>query len=384
MKILIIPARGGSKGIKRKNLQYVNGLPLIERSIRTALRSTADLIIVSTDDLDIMILAEKYKGIIIHRRSKKSSQDDSSTESVLLEVIRDLGQDWDKESSIGFIQVTSPFLSYEIIDKGFELSKRNLSVFSASSFHGLVWQNKESWHPVNHPFERRPRRQEMNNFVMETGGFYCFPLKEFVKSEYRFCSPPLPIMVESIHSIEIDEIDELLKANLIATQFEISDFQKFTHIKLPKIIFTDFDGCLTDDKVRLNIFGHESVNVNRKDGLGVKRLAKMGIKVVIVSMEKNKIVIKRANKLSIEAITGVNDKFRTITEYLNTRNLNWGECWFLGNEVNDLEALEAAEMSFCPRDAAPEVFRKVQVVLSRRGGEGLLAEIASRLESANK
>jgi YrbI family 3-deoxy-D-manno-octulosonate 8-phosphate phosphatase len=98
-------------------------------------------------------------------------------------------------------------------------------------------------------------------------------------------------------------------------------------------------------------------------------------------MEQNKIVRKRANKLSIKYINGVNDKFRTISDYLNLKNLEWSDCWFLGNEINDLEALEAAEISFCPRDAAPEVFRKAHVVLSRRGGEGLLAEIASKLES---
>jgi YrbI family 3-deoxy-D-manno-octulosonate 8-phosphate phosphatase len=381
MNILIIPARGGSQGIKKKNLQIVNGLTLIERAIRTGLRSKANLIIVSTDDSEIMKIVEQYKEIILHKRSKKNSQNDSSTESVLLEVINEVGQKWDIESSIGFMQVTSPFLSSTTINEGFELSKKKLSAFSASSFHGLVWENSGNWHPVNHPMDRRPRRQEMTNFVIETGGFYCFPLQEFIKSEYRFCTLPQPIIVDSIHSIEIDEVNELHTANLIATQFELSDFQKFTNIRIPKIIFTDFDGCLTDDKVRLNVFGYESVIVNRKDGLAVKRLKKLGIDVVIVSMEQNKIVRKRANKLSIKYINGVNDKFRTISDYLNLKNLEWSDCWFLGNEINDLEALEAAEISFCPRDAAPEVFRKAHVVLSRRGGEGLLAEIASKLES---
>jgi N-acylneuraminate cytidylyltransferase len=189
----------------------------------------------------------------------------------------------------------------------------------------------------------------------------------------------MPVIVESITSLEIDAIEDLKLSNLIATQFE-NHKGIFTNFKIPKIIFTDFDGCLTNDKVKVNMFGRESVIVNRKDGLAVKRLKKLGIKVVIATAEENKVVQVRAKKLKVEVLSGLENKVESISQYLSNQHLSWSDIWYVGNDVNDLGSIEMAAMSFCPLDASPEVFVTAQVVLSRKGGEGLLAEIASRLE----
>ena len=158
---------------------------------------------------------------------------------------------------------------------------------------------------------------------------------------------------------------------------------KLHKIQKPIIIFTDFDGCLTDDRVWLNQDGEEFVVTNRKDGLAVKRLRTLGIDVVITTMETNDVVITRAKKMKVEALRGLEDKVQAISDYISKQNLSWSDVWYVGNDVNDLGAIERAALSFCPIDASPEVFAKAQIVLSRRGGEGLLAEIASRLERSN-
>jgi N-acylneuraminate cytidylyltransferase len=186
--------------------------------------------------------------------------------------------------------------------------------------------------------------------------------------------------VDELRRIEIDNYHELKLANLVATQFEISEFNSLPISNLPKIIFTDFDGCLTNDTVKINSFGREKVVVNRKDGLAVKRLSKLGIEVVIVSAETNDVVLHRAKKMKVEALRGVEVKVNTISQYLDKRAISWSEVWYLGNDINDLGAMSKAQISFCPLDASPEIFSQAKVVLSRRGGEGLLAEIASRLE----
>ena len=382
MRILIIPARGGSKGIPRKNLKTVNGISLVERSIRVALKSKVDQVIVSTDDKEILDVAIKY-GVTLHNRSSENSGDSASTESVILEVIDKYESNWPSGSVVSFIQATSPFVSTETINECFNLAEQGYSSFSAKNFHGFVWEKIGKWTPVNHPLENRPRRQDLNEKVVETGAIYCFPLQQFKEKKYRFCSEPQPVLVDNITGIEIDEIFELELANLLATQYEISDFE-FNNIKLPKIIFTDFDGCLTDDKVKVNIFGKESVKANRKDGLAVKRLEKLGIKVVITTSEVNEVVATRAKKMKIEALRGLLNKKESISTYLEKASLSWDDAWYLGNDVNDLEAMQKVALSFCPLDASVEVFKIADVVLSRRGGEGVLAEIASRLESVNK
>ena len=382
LRILIIPARGGSKGIPKKNLKTVNGISLIERSLITALKSRIDLLIVSTDDEEIANKLLRY-GALIHNRSEENSSDIASTDSTILEVIEHLGKDWPKNTTLGIYQVTSPFVSVESINKSFDLAEKGFSAFTAKSFHGFIWENTEFWKPLNHPVDFRPRRQEINERVVETGAVYCFPLEQFKVKKYRICSTPMPVLVDSPTDIEIDELFELKLANLISTQYEVNNFN-LNNIALPKIIFTDFDGCLTDDKVKLNIFGKENVKVNRKDGLAVNRLRNLGIKVVITTSETNEIVKTRAKKIKVEALTGLLNKKESISTYLEEASLSWNDVWYLGNDVNDLDSMQKAAISFCPLDASVEVFKIADVVLSRRGGEGVLAEIASRLESVNR
>jgi N-acylneuraminate cytidylyltransferase len=156
---------------------------------------------------------------------------------------------------------------------------------------------------------------------------------------------------------------------------------KLGNSKIPKILFTDFDGCLTDDRVWLNQEGEEFVAANRKDGLAVKRLKNFGIQVVIASTETNKVVFARGNKMGVEVIQGLADKAESIDQYLKQKNLTWNEVWYVGNDVNDLGAIEKAKLSISPADAVKKVRKTVDVILKTNGGYGILSEIVSLLEN---
>jgi N-acylneuraminate cytidylyltransferase len=156
---------------------------------------------------------------------------------------------------------------------------------------------------------------------------------------------------------------------------------KLRNTKVPKILFTDFDGCLTDDRVWLNQEGEEFVAANRKDGLAVKRLKNLGIEVVVASTETNKVVSTRGNKMGVEVLQGLADKAEAIEQYLKQKNLSWDDVWYLGNDVNDLGAIERANLSLCPADAVKKVRKTVDIVLKTKGGYGILSEIATELES---
>ena len=158
---------------------------------------------------------------------------------------------------------------------------------------------------------------------------------------------------------------------------------KLSNSKIPKIIVTDFDGCLTDDRVWLNQDGEEFVAANRKDGLAVKRLKNLGIEIVIASTETNKVVLARGNKMGVEVLQGLDDKAEAIEQYLKQKNLTWNDVWYIGNDVNDLGAIERANLSICPADAVKKVRKSVEVVLKTNGGRGILSEIATELEKAN-
>jgi YrbI family 3-deoxy-D-manno-octulosonate 8-phosphate phosphatase len=156
--------------------------------------------------------------------------------------------------------------------------------------------------------------------------------------------------------------------------------KKLLNQKLPKIIFTDFDGCLTDDRVWLNQEGEEFVAANRKDGLAINRLKKIGILVVITSTEINRVVSARAQKLEVEVLQGLSNKVEAIEVYLSRNNLGWSDSWYIGNDVNDLGAIKKAMFSLCPSDAVKSIRKVVDHKLRTKGGFGILAELVTHLE----
>jgi len=157
--------------------------------------------------------------------------------------------------------------------------------------------------------------------------------------------------------------------------------KKLKKLELPKIIFTDFDGCLTDDRVWLNQDGEEFVAANRKDGLAINRLKAVGIRVVITSTETNKVVTARATKLGIEALQGLSDKVEAIENYISKNYLTWKDSWYIGNDINDLGAIRKAEFSICPSDAVKAVKKEVDLKLKTKGGYGVLSELVTLIQS---
>jgi YrbI family 3-deoxy-D-manno-octulosonate 8-phosphate phosphatase len=156
--------------------------------------------------------------------------------------------------------------------------------------------------------------------------------------------------------------------------------KKLKKQELPILIFTDFDGCLTDDRVWLNQDGEEFVAANRKDGLAINRLKELGITVVITSTETNKVVTARATKLGIKALQGLSNKVDTIESYLAKNTLTWNDSWYIGNDINDLGAIRKAKFSICPSDAVKSVKKEVDLELKTKGGYGVLAEIVTLID----
>ena len=116
---------------------------------------------------------------------------------------------------------------------------------------------------------------------------------------------------------------------------------KLLKVKKPQIIFTDFDGCLTDDRVWLNQDGEEFVAANRKDGLASQKLSALGIKVVISSSEKNLVVGARGKKMGVEVLQGLKDKASELEIYL--KSLPKGVEVWVDTEKNNSSAIRFYE-----------------------------------------
>jgi N-acylneuraminate cytidylyltransferase len=218
MLIGLIPARGGSKGIPRKNLQEINGVSLLSRGVATLKRVGCERVVVSSEDLDILDQAinSGAEGFI---RPSEFAQDDSSTESVLLHFIEnDLVN---SEDLLLVHQVTSPFLKIENFKLAIELLRNNVNInscFSGLPDNSFPWveESRNIWSPEGHSRSHRPRRQELPSRVLETGGFYLAKVSAILDQKCRFPSPTSVIPVSFIESLDIDTQLDLFVAEQLS------------------------------------------------------------------------------------------------------------------------------------------------------------------------
>ena len=118
-----------------------------------------------------------------------------------------------------------------------------------------------------------------------------------------------------------------------------------------KLIVYDFDGVMTDNKAYIDQDGNEMVQVNRADGLGVAEIKKLGIDQIIISTEKNPVVTARAKKLNIKCLQCIENKKEALKKYFLENNYDLQHIAFVGNDINDMEAMKIAGYTFCPADA---------------------------------
>ena len=144
--LVIIPARGGSKGIPKKNLRPLNGKPLIYYSIQTAKKSKYNLdIYVSSEDSEILMFAERF-GAKICKRSKTLAKDDTTLDTVILSAFNKIKIINNKKYQyIITLQPTSPLLKSSTLDKAIKkiLNNKNIDVIlSAKEKKHLSWKKR--------------------------------------------------------------------------------------------------------------------------------------------------------------------------------------------------------------------------------------------------
>jgi len=150
-----------------------------------------------------------------------------------------------------------------------------------------------------------------------------------------------------------------------------------------RLFATDVDGVLTDAGMYYSETGDEWKKFNTRDGMGIKLLQRAGIITAIVTQERTKLVARRAEKLAIpELHQGVMDKLTVIREMAARHGLSLKEVAYIGDDVNDLEALKAVGFSASPADGLPDILAAVDYVCRKKGGEGAVREIIEMILKA--
>lgn len=377
--ICVIPARGGSKGIPRKNVVEIAGKPLIAWNIEAANASEfIENVYVSTDDMEIASVSRYYGAEVIDRPTEIAG-DTASSESALLHALDVLREQGVFPELLVFMQCTSPLTATEDIDLAIRsmIEAQADSCVTVQDFHYFVWKQQPDGtaEGVNHDKRFRPRRQDREAQYLETGAVYVMKVEGFLRANHRFFGKTVMSVMPQERCFEIDEpVDLQIAEALLKKQLE-----KTHNYKLPtplKAVLFDFDGVFTDNKVCVDEAGRESVRCDRSDGWGLAQLKKCGIKIAVLSTEDNPVVTARCNKLGIECRQGLGEKkYEALVNWCAENGINLDETVFVGNDANDVECLNAAGCGVVPADAYPEAIAMSDHVLSRNGGDGAVREL---------
>lgn len=369
--VAIIPARGGSKGIPRKNVYPFNGKPLICWSIEAAkTASLIDQVIVSTDDAEIAEVS-RTAGAAVIMRPDNISTDIASSEDALIHALGTLETQPDLTV---FLQCTSPLTLPEDIDNCIrKLSESNAdSAFTATESHRFLWKNSNSAEGINHCGAERKRRQDLETEYAENGAVYVMRTSGFLKSHHRFFGKTVISEMPSTRTWEIDSLEDISVAeSLSALQ------QQFTALPetIEAVVF-DFDGVMTDNAVYISENGKESVRCDRGDGWGIARLRDSGIRMAVMSTEENPVVQARCNKLKLECFHQLgNNKLERFNTWCDEHQLNIANTIYIGNDANDIDCLLAAGVGIVPADAHKSAKRAADLVLTTNGGNGAVREL---------
>lgn len=374
MNAAFIPVRGGSKSIPLKNIKRICGMPLVYWTVKAAAECEhIDIVYVATDSELIKSTVEGFKldKVMVISRSAETASDTASTESAMLEFAENYDFD-----NIVLIQATSPLLTAEDLNKGFELFAEDNtdSVISAVRQKRFNWQINENGiaYPTNYDVYNRPRRQEFDGYLVENGAFYITSKQDLLKSKNRVSGNIKAVEMSEDTFFEIDEpSDWIIIENLMK--------KRGLHKKgIPeiKMFLTDCDGCLTDAGMYYSEFGDELKKFNTKDGMAFGLLRKKGVLTGIVTSECVDLNRRRAEKLKLDILeAGVKNKVQAITALSQNYNIPLENICYIGDDINDTDVFDIVGFSACPADAVSLAKSKASYTASAKGGEGVIREV---------
>lgn len=391
--LAIIPARGGSKGIPRKNVRLFAGHPLIAYSIAAARQSElVSRVIVSTDDEEIAGVARDYGAETPFLRPVELAQDQTLDLPVFQHALRWLEeQEGYRPEVVVQLRPTSPVRPPTLVDEAVQIL---LAHPEAHSVRGVVpagqnphkmWRiDPQNGHmtpllqvpglaePYNAP------RQVLPPVYWQTGHIDVIR-PEVIQKGSMSGQVILPVMVDPAYTVDIDTPRDWARSEWLVWYSELEIvYPGHRRRPLPEkvdLVVFDFDGVLTDNRVWVDEEGHEMVAANRSDSLGVAYLRRSGLKMVVLSTETNPVVAARCRKMQLPVVQGVWDKAAELPRIMAEYNAAPERTIYVGNDINDVPCFSLVGCAVAVADAQPAARRAADIVLSRNGGHGAVREL---------
>ncbi|MER5376876.1 acylneuraminate cytidylyltransferase [Streptomyces sp. NPDC002553] len=395
--LAVIPARGGSKGVPAKNLAPVGGVPLVARAVREcrATRLVTD-VVVSTDDEAIAAAARQAGAQVVPRPAAIAGDTATSEAAVLHAMDAHAALSGTPADVVLLVQCTSPFLVRQDVDAvaAAVVEGGADTALTVAPFHGFVWRDAADdpaahtgtggartagGHGVNHDKSFRPRRQDRPQDLLETGAAYAMDAAGFREHRHRFFGHTELVRTDPARVLEIDDPHDLARARALAPLLDANGPGALPTAGDVDAVVLDFDGTQTDDRVLIDSEGREFVSVHRGDGLGIAALRRSGLKMLILSTERNPVVAARARKLQLPVLHGVDRKDLALKQWCDEQGVAPERVLYVGNDVNDLPCFALVGWPVAVASAHDVVRGAARAVTALPGGDGAIREIAGWL-----
>jgi N-acylneuraminate cytidylyltransferase len=396
--LAIVPARGGSKGIPRKNIRAFAGYPLIAYSIAAGLQAeTVTRVLVSTDDAEIAAVAREWGAETPFLRPDELAQDTTLDLPVFQHALRWLAEHEQYHPDVVVqLRPTSPVRPQGLVD---EAVRALLAHPDADSVRGVVpaGQNPHKMWRID-PQSGRMRnlidvagvsepynapRQMLPPVVWQTGHIDAIRPQVITKGGSMSGGVILPVLIDPRYTVDIDNLSDWQRAEWLVQygglQMVSPGRARRGLPEQPALVVFDFDGVMTDNRVWVDGDGHELIAANRSDSVGIRLLREAGIQPLVLTSETDPCVAARCRKIDVPLLGGVWDKVTLLRQYLAEQGIDPQRVVFIGNDINDLPCFDLVGCAVAVADAHPDVLRQADVVLEHKGGHGAVREICDRL-----
>jgi N-acylneuraminate cytidylyltransferase len=393
--LALIPARGGSKGIPRKNIRNFAGWPLIAWSIAAAKQSqSVTRVIVSTDDEEIAAMARQFGAETPFLRPAEFAQDKTTDFPVFEHALKWLAEhEGYKPEIVIQLRPTSPIRPRGLVDDSVKIM---LDHPDADSVRGVVsagqnphkmWRLTDENSPmqnlldvdgIDEPYNAP--RQILPLVYWQTGHIDAIRAETILNGSMSGRTV-YPLIIDSAFTVDIDNLQDWARYEHVVSTGGL-DMVWPGRVRRPmpasvKLIVSDFDGVITDNRVWTNENGVETVAASRSDSMHIRTLRERGVEVMILSSEPNPVVKARAEKMGVESVQGIDirSKGEALKKLLSEKKIDVANVVYIGNDLNDLPCFEIAGWAVAVADAYPEVLQAADYVLTKSGGHGAVREV---------
>ncbi len=396
--LAVVQARGGSKGLPRKNVRLLRGHPLLAYSISSGLAAAGvTRLIVSTDDDEIATVARRYGAEIPFRRPAELAEDDTPDYPLFVHALDWLAKHEDyRPDAIVQLRPTTPFRPRGMLDEAIRLL---LSDHETDCVRGVtspkqtpykMWRDGENGYllplmetPFAEPYNMP--RQKLPAAYWQTGHVDVIRTSTIREKHSLTGSRVRPIHIDLRYCVDIDTPADFELAEQIIDQKQLDiDMPRGEGDNAPlrrdwperiELVVFDFDGVFTDNRVLTTDEGHEAVFCDRGDGMGISLLRERGVQMTVLSTETNSVVDARCRKLKIPCRHGLADKAAILAGELRERSIDPQHVIYVGNDVNDLGCMQLVGFAVAVADAHSAALDAADLLLTKPGGKGAVREL---------